>query len=256
MLERKLTLLNFCIKREIEYGKIPGCMPRKSAGAHVGSLLDSLSAKHQQDVAQKRSEKLSNLKNKLGVENISRLVTESIKQRSPSLAEEEEFFDAKEFSMIDEALAEETIELLKTQLESEFEEDGRKIPLEGVFILNTQEQLWVPFTQEACLLLEDVDVATRNRQQCAFLVADMQAFKAANPSAVFVDFIRWHSPRDYREGSLSARMSSPDNLWQALWDACVPLPLVKQKLVFDHRREAESILGWLEDIPLIDLLNS
>jgi hypothetical protein len=55
--------------------------------------------------------------------------------------------------------------LLKTLLESEFEEDGRKT------------------------LLDDMDVETRNRQQCALLVADMQVFKAANPSAAFVDVI-------------------------------------------------------------------
>ena len=31
------------------------------------------------------------------------------------------------------------------------------------------------------------------------LLLDMSAFKAANPDAIFEDFIRWHSPGDWEE---------------------------------------------------------
>lgn len=53
---------------------------------------------------------------------------------------------------------------------------------------------------------------------------DMQAFKAANPHAILEDFVRWHSPKDWiqgsedeQEGHLSARMADPKNIWQELW---------------------------------------
>ena len=57
--------------------------------------------------------------------------------------------------------------------------------------------------------------AARARLQGSVLLADMAAFKAANPGAVLEDFVRWHSPRDWQPddshplgGHLSLRMSS------------------------------------------------
>lgn len=84
----------------------------------------------------------------------------------------------------------------------------------------------------------------------------MQAFKAANPGAIFADFVRWHSPRDWlpAAGRLTARMSTPNNLWVQLWEACGALCMAKQPLLFDHRREAERIISELENIVLEDLL--
>lgn len=101
----------------------------------------------------------------------------------------------------------------------------------------------------------------------------MAAFKAANPSAVFEDFIRWHSPRDWLEedvfqdsleilspssprtdldntlwpprGKLSDRMSHPDNMWMQLWRSVDPLPARKQKLLFDHTREGEKVKDFV-----------
>jgi hypothetical protein len=68
----------------------------------------------------------------------------------------------------------------------------------------------------------------RAQLQSAHLLSDMRAFKAANPSAVFNDFVRWHSPKDWvTEGietpQLSARMSEPGNLWLELWQVCMSL---------------------------------
>lgn len=67
----------------------------------------------------------------------------------------------------------------------------------------------------------------------------MQAFKAANPHAVLEDFVRWHSPKDWVEkshgnGSLSARMSEPTNIWQELWK-------VKQR---HHRTTLTLLFAW------------
>jgi len=64
----------------------------------------------------------------------------------------------------------------------------------------------------------------------------MEAFKAANPNAIFEDFVRWQSPRDWivedngedqdvldedaynkKHGRLSMRMTEPGNLWIEIW---------------------------------------
>ena len=59
----------------------------------------------------------------------------------------------------------------------------------------------------------------RARLQSAQLLSDMESFKAANPGCVLADFVRWHSPRDWEEGTgLSSRMLLPGNMWTELWD--------------------------------------
>lgn len=89
----------------------------------------------------------------------------------------------------------------------------------------------------------------------------MSAFKAANPSAVFEDFIRWHSPRDWENddsrteigssqnnpnqwppfGRLSERMSESGNTWRKIWNEAPPLPASEQKPLMDPNREGEKV---------------
>lgn len=93
----------------------------------------------------------------------------------------------------------------------------------------------------------------------------MSAFKAANPDAVFEDFIRWHSPGDWENGDneesrpsktpatkglkddwppygrLSQRMSEQGNLWRKIWNDTPALPLYEQKPLLDHFREGEKV---------------
>lgn len=90
----------------------------------------------------------------------------------------------------------------------------------------------------------------------------MSAFKAANPDAVFEDFIRWHSPRDWENddsegigvsqteasevkwpprGRLSERMSDPGNSWRKIWNEATPVPASEQKPLFDPNREGEKV---------------
>lgn len=94
----------------------------------------------------------------------------------------------------------------------------------------------------------------------------MSAFKAANPDAVFEDFIRWHSPGDWEDnemegnaselndwpprGKLSQRMSEHGNLWRQIWNASPPLPVSEQKPLLDPIREGEKvlILSNIEDL--------
>ena len=62
--------------------------------------------------------------------------------------------------------------------------------------------------QQEALMSEKAE--NRVLMQSTMLVSDMSAFKAANPGAVFEDFLRWHSPTDFStETGLSARMTLP-----------------------------------------------
>lgn len=107
----------------------------------------------------------------------------------------------------------------------------------------------------------------------------MSAFKAANPDAVFEDFIRWHSPGDWEEddldvsmpqsgigiekskdiwpprGRLSKRMSEQGNLWRQIWDSASALSASEQKPLLDPSREGEKVRLFHEmDILLFMLL--
>jgi hypothetical protein len=108
---------------------------------------------------------------------------------------------------------------------------------------------------------------------------DMQAFKAANPHAVLEDFVRWHSPKDWIEkshgnGSLSARMSEPTNIWQELWKVktkrhhriithliylfakCARrIPASRQRSLFNLNSEGEKALHYLESLSIHDVFS-
>lgn len=186
----------------------------------------------------------------------------------------------------------------ENNIKEHFEEHGRQEPLleEGsMLLLKVREKMRLPITQEPPIMTEDMLLErehalvalsdspsgkmTREKLQTSMLSSDMGAFKAANPAAVFEDFIRWHSPRDWVEedvfqdsleslspsisgadvlwpprGKLSERMSHPDNMWIQLWRSVEPLPAQKQKLLFDHTREGEKVIHYLETIRPYQLL--
>ena len=108
----------------------------------------------------------------------------------------------------------------------------------------------------------------------------MSAFKAANPDAVFEDFIRWHSRGDWEsnvteasgalggekhddwppKGRLSKRMSEHGNFWRKLWNDAPALPAYDQKPLFDPNLEGEKVIFSLHGVhpsshPLCDFLN-
>ena len=94
----------------------------------------------------------------------------------------------------------------------------------------------------------------------AMLLSDMQAFKAANPGCDFEDFIRWHSPKDLVEKEdgafeLSHRMSSKDSMWMQVWEKAAPIPLERQKPIFDPHTEGEKIIHYLETMSISELLS-
>ncbi|KAG8096373.1 hypothetical protein GUJ93_ZPchr0013g35748 [Zizania palustris] len=93
------------------------------------------------------------------------------------------------------------------------------------------------------------------------LSSDMSAFKAANPDAVFEDFIRWHSPGDWvsedradgysgwpPKGKLSQHMSEHGNMWRKIWNDALALPVAEQRSLLDPIREGEKVLHYLETL--------
>ncbi|XVF46202.1 hypothetical protein PTKIN_Ptkin03bG0008600 [Pterospermum kingtungense] len=161
---------------------------------------------------------------------------------------------------------------------------GSAGPVGSMKLLKSSQSLHAPFTQNAPLMTEDMH-EERLRAVEAFgdsfnfsaqleretLSSDMSAFKAANPDAVFEDFIRWHSPGDWEDdgseandlsenltegmkddwpprGRLSKRMSGNGNLWRKIWNDAPTLPTYEQKPLLDPSREGEKILHYLETV--------
>ncbi|XP_065639114.1 uncharacterized protein LOC112040722 isoform X2 [Quercus suber] len=155
----------------------------------------------------------------------------------------------------------------------------------SMMLLKSHQRMHAPFTQDAPLMTEDMH-EERLRTVEAFgdsfnfsaqlekeiLSTDMSAFKAANPDAIFEDFIRWHSPGDWESddtqekrpikrlamedsnndwpprGRLSRRMSEHGNLWRKIWNDAPALPASEQKPLLDPNREGEKILHYLETL--------
>ncbi|KAK4606003.1 hypothetical protein RGQ29_000333 [Quercus rubra] len=146
----------------------------------------------------------------------------------------------------------------------------------SMMLLKSHQRMHTPCTQDAPLMTEDMH-EERLRAVEAFgdsfnfsaqlekeiLSTDMSAFKAANPDAIFEDFIRWHSPGDWESddtqekrpikrlamedsnndwpprGRLSRRMSEHGNLWRKIWNDAPALPASEQKPLLDPNREGE-----------------
>ena len=63
------------------------------------------------------------------------------------------------------------------------------------------------------------------RDQLAPLLSDMEAFKSANPSSTFVDFISWHSPKDLINGNQLSGRFLGDTTWKQLWETAKEFPV-------------------------------
>ncbi|KAL9238906.1 hypothetical protein vseg_013274 [Gypsophila vaccaria] len=151
----------------------------------------------------------------------------------------------------------------------------------SMMLLGSCQRMHVPLTQDAPLMTEDMheerlhavaaigDSSSFSAQlEKEVLLSDMSAFKAANPDAVFEDFIRWHSPGDWEDdsiedrgisgsqandnwpprGRLSKRMSEHGNFWRKLWNDAPALPVYEQKPLIDPNREGEKILHYMETL--------
>uniref|UniRef100_A0AAR2K619 Rab3 GTPase-activating protein catalytic subunit n=1 Tax=Pygocentrus nattereri TaxID=42514 RepID=A0AAR2K619_PYGNA len=152
--------------------------------------------------------------------------------------------------------------------------EGRLQPHGKLTLLNSDEPLYIPVTQEPAPMTEDLleeqsevlaklgtsaeGAHLRARMQSACLLSDMESFKAANPGCSLEDFVRWYSPRDYVEeevtdetgqtvvrGNLSARMNIPGNMWVEAWETAKATPARRQRRLFDDTKEAERVLHYL-----------
>ncbi|XP_063070153.1 rab3 GTPase-activating protein catalytic subunit [Engraulis encrasicolus] len=162
--------------------------------------------------------------------------------------------------------------------------EGRLQPHGNLTLLNSDEPLYIPVTQEPAPMTEDTleeqsevlaklgtsaeGAHLRARMQSACLLSDMESFKAANPGCCLEDFVRWYSPRDYVEeevevevadesgegatttrkevrGELSARMKIPGNMWVEAWETAKVTPARRQRRLFDDTKEAEKVLHYL-----------
>nr|GEV64162.1 Rab3 GTPase-activating protein catalytic subunit isoform X1 [Tanacetum cinerariifolium] len=147
--------------------------------------------------------------------------------------------------------------------------------VESMMLLKSRDCMHAPFTQDPPIMTEDMHEERLRAVEVLgdsfnfsgqlekdILASDMSAFKAANPDAVFEDFIRWHSPKDWEEeddspssrkkwppgGRLSERMSDPGNSWRKIWHDAPSLPASEQKPLMDPNREGEKILHYLETV--------
>ncbi|KAL6649753.1 hypothetical protein ACP70R_013977 [Stipagrostis hirtigluma subsp. patula] len=142
----------------------------------------------------------------------------------------------------------------------------------SMMLLNTFQEMHAPYTQDAPLMTEDMHeerlhaaeafgsaIGLSGQLERDILFSDMSAFKAANPDAVFEDFIRWHSPGDWvsedkadsgwpPKGKLSQRMSEHGNMWRKIWNDAPALPVSEQKSLLDPVREGEKVLHYLETL--------
>lgn len=160
--------------------------------------------------------------------------------------------------------------------ESDSKRKGSAGVVESMMLLKSHNYMHAPFTQDPPIMTEDmheerlhaVEVLGDSFSFSAqlekdILSSDMSAFKAANPDAVFEDFIRWHSPKDWEvdddvdkcgpskwppQGRLSERMSESGNSWRKIWNDTPPLPASEQKPLMDPNREGEKILHYLETV--------
>ncbi|OMO83495.1 Rab3 GTPase-activating protein catalytic subunit [Corchorus capsularis] len=151
---------------------------------------------------------------------------------------------------------------------------GANQPADNLTMLETDEPIYSPITQEGPLLTEDLIRETEELvlrtgsvgAGCSQLLSDMQAFKAANPGCILEDFVRWHSPPDWTEidsgdeanssatrGQLSSRMQKEGNLWRELWETAKPVPAIRQTPLFDEDLAVDGILNFFEDIPTSEL---
>lgn len=157
--------------------------------------------------------------------------------------------------------------------ESLKEPEGRLRVFGNEKLLKLDEFIYIPITQQSAPLTEDaLDEQTkifsslgdspeganlRMKMQSASLLSDMQAFKAANPGCILEDFVRWYSPRDFIEkandngnvkGDLSERMKIPGNVWLVMWNTSKPVPIRRQKRLFDDTKEGEKVMLFLSSL--------
>lgn len=56
-------------------------------------------------------------------------------------------------------------------------------------------------------------------------------------------------------GYLSGRMTVPGNIWLEAWESARPIPVRRQKRLFDETKEAERVLHFLSNLTPLEIVN-
>lgn len=166
---------------------------------------------------------------------------------------------------------------------------GSQGVVESMMLLHSFQKMHAPSIQDAPPMTEDMHeerlqaaeafgslLSLSGQLERDILSSDMSAFKAANPDAMFEDFIRWHSPGDWEsdetgdkfmhdvvespnsswppKGRLSQRMAEHGSLWRQIWNTSPSIAASEQRPLFDPIREGEKILHYLETLKPHQLL--
>ncbi|KAJ8320495.1 hypothetical protein KUTeg_002082 [Tegillarca granosa] len=293
LLNQKLQMLNCCIERKIRREQLykgytgdldsPQDSPRGKLQKESSSLGTSMSS---DSLNQSETSSRKNSKTEFSQENSGEKTT-SVKAMSIDSSSEDEFFECDETN-VENAQKSENSETATEQNDKEesmdaesetseaslykdslnYKPEGRLTPCQDYKLLNSEEPMYIPVTQEPAPMTEDMldehaeilaklgtsseGAQIRARMQSASLLSDMESFKAANPGCTLLDFVRWYSPKDYVEeefedengqikikGHLSARMLIPGNVWVEVWNTARAVPARRQKRLFDDTKEAE-----------------
>jgi Rab3 GTPase-activating protein catalytic subunit len=190
---------------------------------------------------------------------------------------------------------------------------GARCPVHGVFLVASGDQLFAPYLLRPEPLTDDLILERRQmlsrsivnekgivalnhntttvqhrlevaqRLQKPKLLSDMSAFKAANPGAVFLDFVQWYGNpgnplEDYgpsdeavvQAGSAVGKnvaekldkaseaihiLTATRDFWSNTWDEATSCPASEQKPLFDVCSTVEIALDYLETMHPANLLN-
>ena len=182
---------------------------------------------------------------------------------------------------------------------------GARCPVPGVNLVASGDQLYAPYLQRPAPLTDDIildrhnmmtrqrqlgtthNVSTQYRMEIAHrlqkpkLLSDMRAFQAANPGAVFQDFIAWYGNpgnpleeyggmededlADATESSVALKLdrasqaiqvlNSTRDFWSDTWDIATPCAAADQDPLFEPSATVEMVLDHLETLHPANLLN-
>ena len=97
------------------------------------------------------------------------------------------------------------------------------------------------------------DAATISFLQNRQMKSDMSAFKEANPTAIFADFVRWRIPHDYDQEKNEVKATiNPE--YPKLWEKASPVSARQQEEFFNPDKEIELALIDLEMLKPGDLI--
>mgnify|MGYP005847302801 CR=1 FL=1 len=179
---------------------------------------------------------------------------------------------------------------------------GARCPIPGCNLVATGDVLYAPFLQRPYPLTDDVIAERRKmlahqqngtqkrlevlyRLQKPKLLSDMRAFKAANPSSIFQDFVNWYgnpgNPLDEYSGPTASEnidgttngdmlvgrasaesvamkldkaseailmLNETREFWKNTWDEAIPKAASEQKPLFDVNSTVEMAVDFLETL--------